>query len=105
VRHLPSIAHPTLTHALHPFWWYLSSMSAATLTPPLGFDDLSVDQQIEYVQSLWDRIVLRSEDVPVPAWHRDELDARIADHEANPDAGQPWEDVERELRAELRASR
>ncbi len=80
-------------------------MSAATLVPPLGFDDMSIDEQIEYVQSLWERIVRRREDVPVPAWHRDELAARMADHEASPDAGEPWEAVERELRAELRASR
>lgn len=91
--------HGLLAYAVRPFRWYLYDMSAATLAPPLGFDDMPVDEQIEYVQSLWDRIVGRSEDVPVPAWHRDEIDARIADHEASPDAGQPWEEVESELRA------
>lgn len=80
-------------------------MSAETLTPPLGFDEMPVDQQIDYVQSLWDRIVRRSDDLPVPAWHREEIEARMNDHEANPDAAQPWEDVERELRAELRAAK
>jgi putative addiction module component (TIGR02574 family) len=33
--------------------------------PPAGFNDLSVDEQIEYVQDLWDRIAARPEDIPV----------------------------------------
>ena len=32
--------------------------------PPPGFDDLSVDEQIEYVQSLWNRIAASPEQVP-----------------------------------------
>lgn len=79
-------------------------MSAATLAPPPGFDDMPVDEQVEYVQSLWERILRRREEVPVPAWHRDELAARIANHDASPDAAEPWEAVERELRAELRSA-
>jgi putative addiction module component (TIGR02574 family) len=78
-------------------------MSAViTLAPPFGFDDLSIDEQVAYVQSLWERIACRSAEVPVPAWHRAELDARLADHEAAPHAGEAWEDVEKELRAALR---
>ena len=45
-------------------------MSKMVPTPPLGFDDLSVDEQIDFVQSLWDRIAATSEQVPVPEWHR-----------------------------------
>jgi hypothetical protein len=29
------------------------------------------------------------------------LDERLADLEANPEAGRPWDDVERDLRARL----
>jgi putative addiction module component (TIGR02574 family) len=47
--------------------------------PPPGFDDLSVDDQIEYVQSLWDRIAATPEQVPVPEWHREILDERLKD--------------------------
>ena len=31
-------------------------MSKIVPIPPPGFDDLSVDEQIDFVQSLWDRI-------------------------------------------------
>ncbi len=37
--------------------------------PPPGFDDLPVDEQIDYVQALWDRIAATPEQVPVPEWH------------------------------------
>ena len=36
--------------------------------PPPGFDDLNVDDQIEYVQALWDRIVAKEDVVPVLDW-------------------------------------
>jgi hypothetical protein len=35
--------------------------------------------------------------VPVPDWHREILDERLADLEANPDAGRPWEEVNADL--------
>ena len=35
--------------------------------------------------------------VPVPDWHREILDERLADLEANPDAGRPWEEVRADL--------
>jgi len=38
--------------------------------PPPGFDDLSSEEQIAYVQSLWDLIAAKPDQVPVPDWHR-----------------------------------
>ena len=34
--------------------------------PPPGFDDMSVAEQIEYVQTLWERIAASADEVPVP---------------------------------------
>lgn len=65
--------------------------------PPPGFDDLEVSDQIEYVQALWDRIGANEDAIPVPGWHREILDERLADLEANPDAGRPWADVKADL--------
>lgn len=77
------------------------TMPHALKDPPAGFDDLPIDQQIDYVQSLWDRIAAKEALVQVPAWHREVLAERLAEHEADPDAGRPWEEVEAELRAKL----
>ena len=69
--------------------------------PPPGFDDLSLDDQIDYVQSLWDRIVAKPDQVPVPDWHRELIRQRIADQAASPLEGQPWEEVRDEIRNKL----
>ena len=72
-------------------------MGSKVPVPPAGFDDLDVEQQIDYVQALWDRIAAREDRVPVPDWHREVIDERLADLEANPDAGRPWDEVKRDL--------
>lgn len=72
-------------------------MGSRLPVPPTGFDDLDVEEQIEYVHALWDRIAAREDCVPVPDWHREILDERLAVLDANPDASRPWEDVERDL--------
>jgi putative addiction module component (TIGR02574 family) len=66
--------------------------------PPPGFDDLSVDEKIDYLQSLWDRIAATPETVAVPEWHREIIDERVKELEANPDAGDDWEIVQQRLR-------
>ena len=69
--------------------------------PPPGFDELSVDEQIDYVQSLWDRIAATPEQVPVPDSHREMLHERIRDYESDPDSGESWDVVRNRLRARL----
>lgn len=80
-------------------------MAYALRNPPLGFDDLPVEQQIDYVQTLWERIAAREDQVPVPACHREVLEERLADYESDPDAGRPWEQVEADLRQRLATRR
>ena len=62
-----------------------------------AFDTLTVDDQISHVQDLWDRIAARPENVPVSDAWRGELSRRMAEHEANPEAAIPWEQVRDEL--------
>ena len=76
-------------------------MSQALPLPPPGFDALSVDEQIDYLQSLWDRIAARPEQVPVPDWHREVLAERLASLRKTPDEGKTWEQFDRELTEEL----
>ena len=70
--------------------------------PPPGFDELSVDEQIEYVQSLWDRVAATSEQAAVPEWHREILNERLKDYEIDPDFGESWEIVRDRLLDKLR---
>lgn len=72
-------------------------MGNALPLPPPGFDDLDIEDQVEYVQALWDRIAAREDRVPVPNWHREILHERLADLETNPNTSRPWEDVRADL--------
>jgi putative addiction module component (TIGR02574 family) len=61
--------------------------------PPPGFEGLSIDEKIEYVQSLWDHIASDVDTVPLTDWQKKLLDERLKDLEENPDGGIPWSQV------------
>jgi putative addiction module component (TIGR02574 family) len=63
-----------------------------------GIDRLSVAERILLVEEIWDSIAATPESVPLMAWQKHELDRRLADLEANPNAGSSWEEVQARLR-------
>lgn len=77
-------------------------MATTLPLPPPGFDELSSQEKLDYVQSLWDRIFAKPEDVPVPDWHLQLLDERLAEYEADPEAGSSWEEVREDISRKLR---
>ena len=79
-------------------------MARSIPIPPPGFDDLPVDDQIDYVQSLWDRIAAKPDDVPVPDWHKEALDERLKSYQSSPDEGKSWDEVREQARRKLRDS-
>ena len=68
-------------------------MSNALPIPPPGFEGLSTEEKIEYVQSLWDHISSDVDTVPLAEWQKQLLDDRLADFERNPNSGIPWATV------------
>lgn len=75
--------------------WYNFEMStrriiseAMTLTP---------FERLELIDQLWNSLATASEDLELTNAQRDELDRRIAEMDANPDSGIPWETVRAEL--------
>lgn len=73
--------------------------------PPPGFDELSPEEKLDYVQALWDRVASRPEDVPVPDWHREVVAERLAAHRAGEGSSRPWDEVRQELLSRLRGER
>jgi hypothetical protein len=69
-------------------------MAASLPAPPPDFDQLSVEQQIDYVQLLWQRIVANVDGVPVPDWHAEEIDRRLANPQ---DSTRPWSEIRADL--------
>jgi len=60
---------------------------------------LSVEERIELAEALWDSIAedANADVLPIPESHRAELDRRLADFEAHPEAGSPWPEVRARL--------
>ncbi len=58
---------------------------------------LSVQQRLELIGELWDSIPDSLDALPIPAWHREELERRLAAADADPEAAIPWEEVRRRL--------
>jgi putative addiction module component (TIGR02574 family) len=67
------------------------------MTSPLldQAQSLSVLERIELVEAIWDSIPASAslETLPLSEEHRVELDRRLIDLEADPDAGRSWPEV------------
>jgi putative addiction module component (TIGR02574 family) len=73
--------------------------------PPPGFDDLSVEDQIDYVQALWNRIAANVDHVPLEKWQQAILEERLAAHRRAPGEARPWQEVIERVQQRLRAAR
>lgn len=49
--------------------------------------------KLELVEELWADIAAKADEVPLPAWHVQELDRSSAEHATNPDEGSTWPEV------------
>jgi putative addiction module component (TIGR02574 family) len=60
-------------------------------------ETLSVSERVQLVEDLWDSIARSNADVPIPQWQKDELDRRKRNYLQNPDSGQSWSQVKRDI--------
>lgn len=67
--------------------------------PEWDFQQWTVSQRLELIGAIWDSIPDAVEHPAMPEWHREELERRIAEADAAPDAGLPWEQVQAQLRS------
>ena len=59
--------------------------------------DLPADERLQLVEKIWDSLAASAETVPVPDWHKEELDRRLDD--PSEQATESWEDVQARLRS------
>ena len=75
-------------------------MSSPIQFPPPGFEDVSIDEQLTYVEGLLNYI--RGFDLAeIPKWHLEILEERLARYRANGVEGKTWEEFEQELEDEF----
>ena len=59
--------------------------------------ELPVAERLQLVEDLWDSLMPREADLPVPEWVMNEAYERKRRFDANPASGLSWEDVVRGL--------
>jgi putative addiction module component (TIGR02574 family) len=59
--------------------------------------ELPVDERIRLVERIWESIAAVPEAVPVSEELKIDLDRRLAEFEANPEAGTTWEEVRKRI--------
>jgi putative addiction module component (TIGR02574 family) len=69
---------------------------------PPGFSELSKEEQIRYVQALWDRISEDPDDVPVFESHLALAEERLAEYRRDPSQARPAFEVLDEIADRLR---
>jgi putative addiction module component (TIGR02574 family) len=71
----------------------------------LGLDRLSADERTVLAYELLDSVNEETRTARLTEAQKRELDRRIAEDDADPDGGIPWEKVRDEVRAELKKMR
>lgn len=66
------------------------------------FRKLSIEDRIRLAQEIWNSVIADGAAISIPDWQKRELDEALEEYLRDPDAGRPWEEVERELRADHR---
>lgn len=56
---------------------------------------LSVEKKLELISAIWDS--MRPASIPIPDWQLKELERRIESQRQNPQPGQLWDEVKREI--------
>ncbi len=69
----------------------------------LGLDRLSPEDRLAVAEAIWESVAREVEAAPLPAAQRAELERRLADSVARPEAVTPWEVVK--ARALARAAK
>ena len=57
---------------------------------------LPPSERLKLVEEIWDSLAATPGNVPIPDWHKDELDRRL--DEPTPGPGESWEQVRGRLR-------
>jgi putative addiction module component (TIGR02574 family) len=55
---------------------------------------LGLEERIQVAEAIWNTVINELETAPIPNWQKAELERRLADSVANPDAVRRWGDVE-----------
>lgn len=59
-------------------------------------------ERLRLMEQIWESLAVDPDSVPIPDWHRQELDRRLAEHNADAATVGTWDDVKSRLDASRR---
>lgn len=59
---------------------------------------LTTADKLRLIEEVWDDLCQSPADVPIPDWHKDEIDRRLAAAKVHPEDCESWEVVRERLR-------
>lgn len=62
---------------------------------------LSISDRLDLMDQIWSSLAPDGESIPLPAWHRREIERELASLEADGNPGRPVDEVFRELKSRL----
>ena len=74
----------------------------ASTMKELGIDKFSADDRLALMEEIWESLSAEVEHAPLSEAQRDELERRLAAHEASPGDVVPWEEVKAKALARAR---
>jgi putative addiction module component (TIGR02574 family) len=77
---------------------YPKRMALAALAQE--FDALPLEEQLDVVQTLWERIARRPDLLPTPEWHLQIVRDRLAAHVNGSEESVDWDEFRKELLSE-----
>ncbi len=66
--------------------------------PQFDFGQLDPYDKLELISQLWDSLPESTASMPLPEWHRQELEQRLSAADADPSAVIPWDEAKNRLR-------
>ncbi len=69
------------------------------VTEQIEYKALSASEKLLLVEEIWDDLIEHADELPVPAWHKVELDRRYQEYLGNPREGSSWQEVKARILA------
>jgi putative addiction module component (TIGR02574 family) len=70
--------------------------------PTLNLDEMTRDEKLRLIEEIWESLEDDTDDLPVPDWHRRELDRRLDELDRGEAIGIPWEQALQEIQSRLK---
>jgi len=64
---------------------------------PAALRELPVAERLRLIEDLWDSIDAEADSLPLPDWHRAEIDRRLDTLDTTGAVGAPWEEVRQRI--------